>query len=451
MNPVGANILVVEDDRDLACLLDDELSTQANNVALASSVAEARDKIATAPPDLVVSDLRLPDGDGASLLGLDLPEPRPAFIIITAFGSVQQAVAALKQGADDFLTKPLDVEHLCLTVQRVLQNRALRAEITRLHQGESFHGIIGNSEAMQQLYHQARMIAHANGAVLLTGESGTGKEMVARAIHSESDRAGGPFVAVNCAGVPPDLLEAEFFGHSAGAFTSAAHARPGLFAEADGGTLLLDEIAEMPQSLQAKLLRVLQDGRVRPVGRDTETSVDVRVIAATNQNLQALIDSGAFREDLYYRLETFSIQLPPLRQRGDDIELLAARFLQRFAISHNRQVEGFSEEALGRLRAYAFPGNVRELENAIERAVTFCGEKLVGVEHLPERIRQADAGSPASDEEVLETLTAGEPMLPTLEQLQRSYIKHVLMRVGGNKRRAAALLGIGRRTLYRWL
>lgn len=447
----GSNILVVEDDGALGVLIADELSVLAENVEVVADLASASDRLAGGGTDLVISDLRLPDGNGADLLNLSLPEPRPAFVIITAFGTVQQAVAALKQGADDFLTKPLDIEHLSITCERILQTRALKAEVEQLRKGEHFNGIIGCSDIMQRLYQQIRIIARASGAVLVTGESGTGKEMIARAIHAESDRADAPFVAVNCAGVPPDLLEAEFFGHSAGAFTNAARARPGLFAEANGGTLLLDEIAEMPQSLQAKLLRVLQDGRMRPVGKDTETSVDVRVIAATNRDLQALIGAGDFREDLYYRLETFSIEAPPLKARGDDVELLAANFLQRFAVSQNKHIEGLSDAALARLRAYSFPGNVRELENAIERAATFCNDAQIAPKHLPERIRRGRSGAADTKEDLLETLTEGEPVLPTLEQLQRTYITHVLAQVGGNKRRAAALLGIGRRTLYRWL
>ncbi len=300
------------------------------------------------------------------------------------------------------------------------------------------------------------MVARAQGPVLINGESGTGKELVARALHAESDRAEGPFLAVNCAGIPQELLESEFFGHAAGAFTGANKARKGLLQEAQKGSLLLDEIGEMPLALQAKLLRALQDGSIRPVGQDTEVQVDVRIFAATHRDLKQKVEQGSFREDLYYRLETFALQIPALRERDDDLELMAQQFVRQIAMTQGKPVKGFSVAALSLIRSYSFPGNVRELQNVVERAVAFCDSDWIEPQHLPSRL--LDALSPISDGTTQTTdnsdkeqrLLAGN-LLPTLDELQQRYVHMVLDEVNGNKRRAAALLGIGRRTLYRWL
>jgi len=378
----------------------------------------------------------------------------PAFLVITAFGSIQQAVAALKEGADEFLTKPLDLEHFALAVGRALETRRLRDEVRRFQQllsDDRFHGMLGRSRVMRGLFDQIRQLARAEGPVLVIGESGTGKELVARAVHAESERAGGPFLAINCAGLPAELLESEFFGHVAGAFTGANRAHKGLFQQADGGTLFLDEIGEMPLPLQAKLLRVLQEGTIRPVGAERELSVDVRIIAASNRPLETEAGREAFREDLFFRLETFILQVPPLRDREEDLELLAAGFVAHFAARSGRPVRGIAPAALAQLRRYPFPGNVRELQNAIERAVTFCHGRSIELEHLPSRIADyRDDKARSAGAELLTQLSDG-PLLPTLEELELRYIEHVLKLVDGNKRRAAALLGIGRRTLYRRL
>ncbi|MEX0730290.1 MAG: sigma-54 dependent transcriptional regulator [Aquisalimonadaceae bacterium] len=451
-------VLLVEDDPGLRELLSEELVDAGIVVNSAESAEAALREMASLKPDLVISDLRLPGMDGLDLLRQVRTQPGgPAFLMITAFGTVSQAVEALKQGADEFLTKPLDLEHFMLCVSRLLETRRLRGEVQRFRSlvgQDHFHGMIGQGPAMQSMFEQIRQLARANGPVLVAGESGTGKELVARAIHDESDRAEGPFQAVNCAGVPSDLLESEFFGHEAGAFTGAVKARKGLFSQAHGGTLLLDELGEMPMALQAKLLRVLQDGVIRPVGSNREHQVDVRVVGATNRDLDEMIRSGGFREDLFYRLETFTLRVPPLRERGEDLELLASRLLQRYAMQMNRQITGFTPEAMEVLRGYAFPGNVRELQNAVERAVTFCQSETVGIEHLPMRIRnQSRPAVPVQLPEggrVMEQLLDGS-MLPTLDQVEKRYIRHVLEQVGGNKRRAAALLDVSRRTLYRKL
>jgi len=365
----------------------------------------------------------------------------------------------LQAGADDFLTKPLDLDHLSVRVARVLENRRLRDELQRYREAmgqPDFHGMVGRSPVMADLFRDLARIARGDGPVLLQGESGTGKELAARAIHTESARARGPFLAVNCAGIPESLLESEFFGHVKGAFTGATTDRAGLFQEADGGTLLLDEIGEMPSGLQAKLLRVLEEGEVRPVGSDVTVSVDVRVIAATHRDLgPGEADTASLRRDLYYRLETFRVRLPSLRDRTGDIDLLAARFVQRHAVRLDRPPPELSAAFLDALRAYRFPGNVRELENLVERAVTFCEGPILKPRHLPGRVRAPPPRGGRNGNGGTAHLGSAEQLLDDqilpLRELERRYVKRVLEQVDGNKRRAAALLGIGRRTLYRKL
>lgn len=458
------SLLLVEDDQALAALILEELEAAGFDVHTADTLAQAKVELDSLQPALVITDLRLPDGHGMQLVErvMQLDEAgRPGLIVITAFGSVRQAVEALQAGADDFLTKPLDLEHFLLSVHKVLENHRVRDELRVFRQlsrqQKAFHGIWGKSQAIRTLFDQIRVVARAQGPVLINGESGTGKELVAKALHAESERADGPFLAVNCAGIPQELLESEFFGHAAGAFTGARKARNGLLQEAQGGTLLLDEIGEMPLTLQAKLLRALQDGSVRPVGQDTEVQVDVRIIAATHRDLKQKVTEGSFREDLYYRLETFAIQIPPLRQREDDLELLAQQFVRQNAVAQGKAIQGFSDQALALVRVYPFPGNVRELQNVVERAVAFCDGEWIEPRHLPGRLLETlndkDPGItivPDSFSEQERRLLEGK-VLPTLDELQKRYVQLVLDEVQGNKRRAAALLGIGRRTLYRWL
>lgn len=363
------DIAVVEDDPALNELLVEELEAEGYRVRNFTSV---EDFVADSPRcDVVISDIRLPGESGLSLLSrLTKLQTAPAVLLITAFGTVDQAVEALKQGAADFLTKPLDVEHLLLSVQRILEHRSLKQELKRYKSEQSGPaGMIGQSPAMRKLFKQIDQIARVDGSVLILGESGTGKELVAKAIHQLSQRAEKPFQAVNCAGIPADLMESEFFGHEAGAFTGAKGKRSGLLKQVDGGTLLLDEIGEMPVALQAKLLRVLQEGTLRAVGSDQEQSVDVRILAATHQDLESKVSDGSFRQDLFYRLETFSIHVPALRERGEDIERLARHF-----------ADEIDNEALELLYRYSFPGNVRELQNAIERAVAFSADGAVHAE-----------------------------------------------------------------------
>lgn len=442
-------LAIVEDDPALLELLQEELTGQGYQVTAFAQAEDLLAVLAEQPFALVISDIRLPGISGLELLSRikQLSNP-PALLLITAFGTVRQAVAALKQGADDFLTKPLDLDHLTLSVQRLLAHQALQREVKQLRQQQQespagITGMIGKSRAMRRLYQQIAQVAPAQGAVLILGESGSGKELVAQAIHQQSARSEQPFIAVNCAGIPAELMESEFFGHAAGAFTGARNARQGLFKEADGGTLLLDEIAEMPLLLQAKLLRVLQEGKIRPVGSDQEYSIDVRILAATHQDLEQKVEAGSFRADLFYRLETFSLQVPPLRERADDLELLADVFLQKLKQQQPKNVQGISPEALDCLYRYPFPGNVRELQNAIERAFTFAENADIQPADLPGRI--CNYQPQASDQSQSHT------SWPSLQQLQRNYVQQVLQHTAGNKQKAAQLLGITRRTLYRWL
>jgi two-component system, NtrC family, response regulator AtoC len=451
-------VWIIEDDPALGTLLCEEVQDAGLDARWMSSAEKAQQAMDSELPDLIVCDLKLPGMDGLAFLrkvrdqAFEFP---PGFLIITAFGTISRAVEALKAGADDFLAKPLDLEHFILAVTRILEKKHLTETVTRMKgllSSDGFHGLYGQSKAMEQLFGQIRQVANARGPVLILGESGTGKELVAGAIHKESNRAQGPFVPVNCAGIPETLMETELFGHAKGAFTGAQKGRQGLFMEAEGGSLLLDEISEMPLFLQAKLLRVLQDGRLRRVGENVEDQVNVRILAATHRDIEEEIHSGHFREDLYFRLETFTLRIPPLRERGEDMELLAERFLHQFSLGLGKQIKGFSSRALDLMRQYPFPGNVRELRNAVERAVTFATGGRVRVPHLPVRIRNHMSESePLAEAHDRFAFPADDHALPPLAEIERQYIHHVLARMGGNKRRAAALLGIGRRTLYRRL
>lgn len=449
-----ARILIIEDNQGLAELLAEEIADFGFTARWASRAAEAHPLLDSWRPDLVICDLRLPDIDGIDFLQTVKSRPLPpAFLIITAFGTVSKAVEALKAGADDFLTKPLDLEHLEQRIRRLIEFRGLRRQVEGLRKSfleNTFHGIYGQSAVMHRLFEQIAQIAPAAGPVLILGESGSGKELVARAIHACSTRANAPFVAVNCAGIPENLIESEFFGHAPGAFTGARTRRDGLFQEAEGGTLLLDEIAEMPLALQTKLLRILQDGQVRPVGGNQEHQVDVRVLAATHQNLEKTVGEGKLREDLFYRLETFTLRIPPLRERGEDIELLANRFLSQFAGQMRKPAKKLSTAALERIVNYSFPGNVRELKNAMERAVTFCHESTIRSEHLPARLRRDPGQTGDATDRPDRGIFDGNPP-PTLDQVERRYVTKVLEQVQGNKKKAADLLGISRKTLYRKL
>jgi DNA-binding NtrC family response regulator len=369
-------------------------------------------------------------------------------VVVTGRGSLDTAVAALRAGASDFITKPLDLTHLALTIEREIRNRALRDEVKRLRQAvdasKTSPEIVGESAAVRRVHDLIRRVAPTEASVLVIGESGTGKELIARALHDNSARSAGPFVAVNCAAVPEALLESELFGHARGAFTDARHSRQGLFQEASGGTIFLDEIGEMPIALQPKLLRALQERTIRPVGANSEIPIDVRIVAATNRDLESAVEEGRFRQDLFYRLNVISLEVPPLRARGNDVLILAQTFIRRFAVLTEKRVEGMLSATAEKLLAYDWPGNVRELQNCIERAVTLTDFDKLSIEDLPERVRQYSKPAPVSAVE-----DPGE--LVTMEEVERRYIRRVMEAVGGNKTMAAKLLGYDRKTLYRKL
>jgi len=399
--------------------------------------------------DLVVSDVKMPDLDGLDMLReIKAVTPSPHVITITAFGSIDTAIRAVKLGAFDYITKPFDVDQLNLSVQKALAERALRSEVARLRdevqKSYRLGNLIGRAAAMQEIFALIRRLSGSAASVLVTGASGTGKELVAKALHFNSPRRERPFVALNCAAIPDTLLESELFGYKRGAFTDARTDRAGIFLEADGGTIFLDEIAELSTALQAKLLRVLQEGEIRPLGAARSEKVDVRVVAATNKELEARLADGTFREDLYYRLNVIHIHLPALRDRAEDILPLAEHFLARSATKAGKDVRGFHETARKALLAYGWPGNVRELENVVERAVALAEEALVQPEDLPQAIRERRMT--AEDD-----LSAAVARGLTLGELEREYIKRVLAAESGNKTRAAQRLGLDRKTLYRKL
>jgi two-component system response regulator HydG len=373
-------------------------------------------------------------------------------IVITGFGSLESAIGAIRAGAFDFLTKPIDTQALRVAVDRAAAHSSLRAEVRRLRRAVervSREGpLVGESPRMRKVYEMIERVADSDATVLITGESGTGKELVARALHNRSPRSKGRYLAVNCAAVPPNLLESELFGHVRGAFTDAKSDREGLFVRASGGTLLLDEIGEMPPEMQAKLLRVLQEAKVRPVGGDREIPFDVRILAATNRDLEEDVEVGRFREDLFYRINVVNIDVPPLRDRGNDVLLLAHSFIERLAARASNgdgdRPEQLDPRAAQKLVDYDWPGNVRELENCIERAVTLSRGPRIEVEDLPDKIREHPA-----QRWVLHATSADE-IIP-LRELEKRYIRRVLEATGGNKAEAARLLGLDRRTLYRKL
>ena len=367
---------------------------------------------------------------------------------MTAFGTLETAVAAIRSGAYDFITKPVELEMLALTVDRAIERRRLARQIHLLEQQAKVDGgfgeLLGESPPMRKLYEQLRRAAPSDASILISGESGTGKELVARSIHQLSDRAEKPFVAVNCAALSETLLESELFGHVRGAFTDARSNRLGLFLEAEGGTLLLDEIGDMPLAMQVKLLRALEENRLRPVGSDEEIDFDVRVLAATHRDLETDVEEGRFRQDLFYRINVIQLHLPPLRARGSDILRLANHFVEVFAKRSKKEVSGIAEPAAEKLLAYSWPGNVRELRNVIERAVALTPYDMVTLGDLPEKVRAFRA----------DTVFIGgqDPTeLVPLEEVERRYIEHVLKAVDNNRTQAAKILGLDRKTLYRKL
>jgi two-component system response regulator HydG len=444
-------LLFVDDDQAMCQTVNAHFRRHGFDVRTYTSGEAALEALGDGPADAVVTDVNMMGLDGLNLCErIQAAHPDTPVILLTAFGSMETAVAALRAGAEDFLSKPVELDQLMVRVRRAVEHRRLAAEVKRLRRSISRTArtseIIGESPPMRQLFDLLDRVANTEVTVLITGESGTGKELAARALHARSARAAGPFVPINCAAVPETLLEAELFGHAKGAFTDARQARQGLFVRASGGTLLLDEISEMPLDMQVKLLRALQERQVRPVGGEEEISFDVRLLASTNRDLAAEVEAGAFREDLYYRINVVQLEMPPLAARGDDVILLAQHFLEEAAERAGRPVSGLSAEAADKLLAHDWPGNVRELRNAMERAVALTQHEMIVVDDLPAAI---SSYRPASVPATRTFSTTSERL--TLAELERRYVTGVLDEVGGNKTAAARILGFDRRTLYRKL
>jgi two-component system response regulator PilR (NtrC family) len=398
---------------------------------------------------VVVTDLRMPgETDGLGLLHTVKREEIDAeVILVTAFATTDTAIAAMKQGAYDYLTKPFKVDEINAVIGRAMEKRRLVAENAALRDQVAgrvrMAQLLGRSRAMQKVFELIQKIQSTRTSVLITGESGTGKELVARALHTEGNRSSGPFVAVNCGAIPDELMESELFGHKKGAFTGAVADKPGLFQQAAGGTLFLDEIGELGLGLQVKLLRGLQERRVKPVGGTEEIEVDVRVVAATNRELEEEVARGAFRQDLYYRLNVIEVRLPPLRQRREDIPLLVEHFVRRFATEQDKEVLGVTPEALQRLEEHEFPGNVRELENVIERAVALTAGPMIDVDVLP-ALRVA---AKAVSDPIVEFPADGVDLDRLMADYERAIVQKALEKAGGVRKRAAQMLGISFRSL----
>jgi DNA-binding NtrC family response regulator len=443
----ASRLLIVEDDVALAQALEALAERDGYAAVLARSLSEGLARLDDGGLDVVLTDYQLPDGQGTTIIEhARRLDPRVAVVAMTAYGTIDLAVKLVRAGAYDVLTKPVDPSAVRAALARAIEARSLRGEVERLRRelasSSGIEGIVGRSRALADIVDLVRRVADNPSTVLITGPSGSGKERVARALHQSSRRASKPFVAINMAAVPDALLESELFGHVKGAFTDARSDKTGLFVQAEGGTLLLDEVGDLPLALQAKLLRVLAEREVRPVGATRPISFDVRVVAATHHDLRRAVKEGRFREDLFYRLAVIEMHVPPLRDRTDDVLPLAEHFLRRAAERAGRRFEGLSREASQLLLAYSWPGNVRELENVIERAVALARDEWIAASDLPPHV-QPDAASRLFEQ-------AAERML-TLEELERGYVAHVLERCGGNKKRAAALLGINRRTIQRWM
>jgi len=449
MCPANGTILIVDDDLDTANALAEALCRRGFTASGVGSARACLDRLTREAVDVVVTDVQMPGTSGIELCRA-LTERHPDLLplVITGRSSVDIAIEAIRAGAYDFITKPVAVDALELAVSRALVHLALRREVVRLRAMDSsdaaIEGIAGTSRAIRATLELVRRVADSDATVLIRGESGTGKELVAKALHRLSPRRDQPFVAVNCAAMPAELLESELFGHVRGAFTDAQSSRPGLFARAGRGTMFLDELSEMPIEMQVKILRVLQERMVRPVGGDTEHRFDARIIASTNRELEVEVKEKRFREDLFYRINVVEIVVPPLRTRTGDVLLLAQHFLLRIAARIAKPVRGITAPAAHLLTSYDWPGNVRELENCMERAVALCRYDQITIDDLPNKLSEHARANVV--------LAASSPTeMVTLYEMERRYTRQVLSAVGGNKTHAARVLGIDRRSLYRRL
>jgi DNA-binding NtrC family response regulator len=449
---VQARILVVDDDEVSCRLFAEVLEGDGHEVRQAGSGEEAIECLRKENYDLLLVDVRMP-----GITGLDVTrtmrqeQPLLPVIVMTAFGSIETAVEAIHEGAYDYVSKPMNLDELKKIVFRALGQRELHAQrrrkVNQIDALEQQKTVIGRSPAMVEVFKMVARAAPTKSTVLILGESGTGKEVIARSVHQHSGRAQRPFVAVDCGALTETLLESELFGHSRGAFTGAVAEKKGVFQAANTGTCFLDEIGDISPNMQSKLLRVLQEEEVRPVGGKEWVKVDVRVLAATNKDLDQLVKTGAFREDLYYRLKVITIRLPPLRERPEDINALAQIFIQRYSLAAGKQISAISEDALERLRSYSWPGNIRQLENAIEQAVVLSKNPVLTLDDLPQEVRE-DLPPPYDNAGNGNFLFSDTP---SLEEIKKRYALYVMNRTRGNISRAAKILDIDRRSLYRML
>ena len=443
------HIFVVDDDQATCEMLAQGLSQHGFEVTWLTSPDKAAQSLTQVPFDVLLTDLQMPGMGGIGLCERVVVNfPDKPVVVITAFGSLDSAVSALRAGAYDFVSKPFDLDTLALTLERAIKHRRLLEQVRQLsrtvEETQRFDDLIGASDPMRRVYSLIERISQLDSSVLISGETGTGKELVARSLHKRGSRREGPFVALNCASVPATLLESELFGHTGGAFTGATGPREGLMVKASGGTLFLDEISEMPLELQPKILRAIEQRTVRPLGSDREIPFNARIIAATNRDLESEVENGRFRLDLLYRLNVIQLELPSLHERGNDILLLAQRFIEHFAAITGKEVVGITAPAAEKLLAYAWPGNVRELRNCIEHSVALTRFSRIIVEDLPDRIRSYSRAQASTE------LTGPSDVVP-IAVLERRYIDQVLRLVDGNKAKAARLLGLDRKTLYRKL
>jgi len=437
-----STLLIVEDQEEMRHFLQEELREAGHEVIATARGLEALDRLATTAVDVIITDLMMPGMKGDELLAqVRSRQPDIPVVIITAFGSIESAVEAMKAGAYHYVAKPFRIEQLLATIENALRESQLRQQLRSLREWLGADGprIVAESPGMRKVMDVIARAAAADTPVLLLGESGTGKELLARALHDESPRRKRSFLAVNCSAIPETLLESLLFGHRRGAFTDAREDRRGLFQEAEGGTIFLDEIGDMPQSLQGKLLRVLQEKEVHPLGAPAPVRVDVRIVAASHRDLEAFVEAGRFRQDLFYRLNVITLRIPPLRERPEDLLPLTAHFLEKHGRRLGRAACTLSTEAVVALQRHGWPGNVRELENAIERALVLGRDDVIWPEDLPESMRAASAAASAP--------TSARP----LAEIEREHILRTLRTVGSNKAAAARLLGLDRKTLYRKL
>ena len=443
------DILIVDDERSMREFLGIYLRREGYRIEAASGGSEAIASIKARAFDVIITDLRMPDVDGLTILAeAKRIRPDAEVIVVTAFSTTETAIAAMKAGAHDYLTKPFKIDEVGLVVDRAMEKRRLARENVALR--DEIKGrykldrLLGKSPPMQRVFDILRKVASSRASVLLVGESGTGKELAAHALHELSPRTG-PFVAVNCGAIPETLLESELFGHVRGSFTGANADKQGLFEAANTGTLMLDEVAELPLAMQVKLLRVLQERKVKPVGGVSEREVDVRIVAATNRDLEAEVEKSTFRQDLYYRLNVIQLRLPPLRERREDLPLLVDHFIRKFSAEHGRNVDGAAPEVMSALVLYHFPGNVRELENMIERAVTLSTEDWLTLDAFPNLVGLEGAQpSPSTTGHLPES---GLDLERHLEEYERSLLIKALERTGGNRTEAARLLGVSFRSM----